>query len=103
MEHPPASGKSAKAETLRLPEHRDLFYGGEWHQAEIGRCRLDQSRPRARPRPRAPTAAPTDIDAASAAAAGPASTAGATCRRSSAPRRSARMAAVLRDTPTSSR
>ncbi len=29
--------KSAKAETLRLPEHRDAFYGGEWHKPKSGR------------------------------------------------------------------
>ena len=29
--------KSAKAETLRLPEHRDAFYGGEWHKPKSGK------------------------------------------------------------------
>ena len=29
--------KSAKAETLRLPDHRDAFYGGEWHKPKSGR------------------------------------------------------------------
>ena len=29
--------KSVKAETLRLPEHRDAFYGGEWHAPKSGR------------------------------------------------------------------
>src|SRR5271166_347611 len=28
---------SAKAETLRLPEHRDAFYGGEWHKPKSGK------------------------------------------------------------------
>ena len=37
--------KSAKAETLRLPEHRDAFYGGEWHKPKSGKyVELDQSR-----------------------------------------------------------
>ena len=29
--------KSAKAETLRLPDHRDAYYGGEWHKPKSGR------------------------------------------------------------------
>src|SRR6202161_333938 len=29
--------KSAKAETLRLPDHRDAFYGGEWHKPKSAR------------------------------------------------------------------
>jgi len=29
--------KSVKAEPLRLPEHRDAFYGGEWHKPKSGR------------------------------------------------------------------
>ncbi len=28
--------KSVKAETLRLPEHRDAFYGGAWHAPKSG-------------------------------------------------------------------
>ena len=28
--------KSAKAETLRLPDHRDAYYGGEWHKPKSG-------------------------------------------------------------------
>src|SRR5690349_12879506 len=28
---------SAKAETLRLPEHRDAFYGGQWHKPKAGK------------------------------------------------------------------
>ena len=29
--------KSAKPETLRLPEHRDAFYGGAWHKPKSGK------------------------------------------------------------------
>jgi betaine-aldehyde dehydrogenase len=29
--------KSVKAEPLRLPEHREAFYGGEWHKPKSGR------------------------------------------------------------------
>ena len=29
--------KSVKAEPLRLPEHRDAFYGGEWQTVKSGR------------------------------------------------------------------
>ncbi len=29
--------KSAKPETLRLPDHRDAFYGGEWHKPKSGK------------------------------------------------------------------
>src|ERR1700734_2183392 len=28
--------KSVKAETLHLPEHRDAFYGGDWHKPKSG-------------------------------------------------------------------
>jgi betaine-aldehyde dehydrogenase len=29
--------KSVKAEPLRLPDHRDPYYGGEWHKPKSGR------------------------------------------------------------------
>ena len=29
--------KSLKAEPLRLPDHRDAFYGGAWHAPKSGR------------------------------------------------------------------
>src|ERR1700728_756368 len=29
--------KSVKVEPLKLPEHRDAFYGGEWHKPKSGR------------------------------------------------------------------
>jgi hypothetical protein len=29
--------KSIKAEPLKLPEHRDAYYGGEWHKPKSGR------------------------------------------------------------------
>jgi betaine-aldehyde dehydrogenase len=36
--------KSAKAEALRLPDHREAFYGGEWHKPLSGRY-LDSINP----------------------------------------------------------
>ena len=29
--------KTVKAEPLRLPEHRDAYYGGGWHAPKSGR------------------------------------------------------------------
>ena len=29
--------KTLKVQPLQLPEHRDAFYGGKWHQAKSGR------------------------------------------------------------------
>ena len=75
--------KALKAEPLHLPEHRDAFYGGEWHKPKSGRY-VDSINPGtgASLGPFADCGA-ADIDAAVGRPRKP-STAGATRRRSSA-------------------
>ena len=94
--------KSAKAETLRLPEHRDAFYGGEWHKPKSGKY-VDSINPGTGESlgPFADCGA-DDIDAAVQAARRP-STAGATRRRSSARACSSASPRSCAKMPTSSR
>ena len=93
---------SAKAETLRLPEHRDAFYGGEWHKPKSGKY-VDSINPGTGESlgPFADCGA-DDIDAAVQAA-----KKAFDGWRNTPPLERARLlkriAAVLRETPTSSR
>ena len=77
--------KSLKAEPLRLPDHRDAFYGGAWHASKYGRY-VDAVDPGAGGTRcgRVADCGAEDIDAA-VAAAKRLSTAGAAPRRSNAP------------------